>query len=230
MNQTKKDNPLLEIIFNIAIPSLILMKLSSPDALGAVMALVIALAFPIGYAIYSFYKVRELNLFSVFGFLSTLLTGGIALFELDVEWLAIKEASIPALIAFIVFISGFWGKPLLVRLILNPTLFKVDEIYELLDQKGNTELFKKKINHANILLASTFVFSAIMNYVLAKWLVTSPSGTTEFNEQLGQMTLLSYPIIAIPSLIMMLGLLFYVGKITSKLTGLEFNQLLNEQK
>jgi hypothetical protein len=229
MNKTKKDNPLLDILFNIAAPSLILMKLSSTEYLGAVLGLVVALAFPIGYAVFSFIRVKKLNLFSVFGFLSTLLTGGIALFELDTHWLAIKEASIPAIIAFIVFISGFFGKPLLARLILNPTLFKVTEIYDVLDQRGNTKRFKQNINNANIILATTFIFSAVMNYLLAIWVVTSPTGTPEFNEQLGQMTMLSYPVIAIPSLIMMLGLMFYVSKMISKLTGMEFNQLINEK-
>jgi len=71
------------------------MKLSGPEYLGTVLGLVIALSFPVAYAIYDYNKTRTLNFISLLGFFSTLLTGGIALFELDVEWLAIKEAAIP---------------------------------------------------------------------------------------------------------------------------------------
>ncbi len=223
----KKNNPLKELVFNIVIPSVILMKLSVPEYLGTVVGLLVALAFPIGYGIYDFIKVRSLNFFSVLGFLSTLLTGGIALFELDVEWLAIKEAAIPATIGFIVLISGLFGKPLLAKLLLNSLIFKIDLIYDAIAERGNSERFKQKINKANFILAMTFVFSSAMNYLLAKWIVTSPAGTVEFNEQLGEMTLISYPVIAIPSLLMLFGILFYVIKVITKLTALKFEQVLN---
>lgn len=223
----KKNNSLLELVFNIVIPSIILMKLSGPEYLGTVLGLIVALAFPVVYAIYDFIKVRALNFISLLGFVSTLLTGGIALFELDVEWLAIKEAAIPAVIGFIVLISGFFSKPLLAKVLLNSLIFKIDSIYDALDKSGNTEQFKQKINQANLILALTFVFSSTMNYLLAKWIVTSAAGTTEFNEQLGQMTLLSYPVIVIPSLVMMFGILFYVIKIITKFTGMKFDEMLN---
>ncbi len=222
----KKNNPLIEILFNIVAPSVILMKLSGPEYLGTVTGLIVALAFPTGYAIYDFIKVRSLNFISLLGFLSTLLTGGIALFELDVQWLAIKEAAIPAIIGFIVLMSGLFSKPLLAKLLLNSILFKLDAIYDALDEKGHSEQFKRKINHANLILAMTFVFSAVMNYVLAKWIVTSPAGTVEFNEQLGEMTFISYPVIAIPSTLMMMGIFYYVVKVITKLTGLTFEQML----
>jgi intracellular septation protein A len=223
----KKNNPLQEIVFNILIPSIILMKLSGPEYLGTVIGLLIALAFPIGYGLYDYNRSRTLNFISLLGFLSTLLTGGIALFELDVEWLAIKEAAIPAVISFIVLISGFFGKPLLAKLLLNPFIFKLELIYDTLDKRDNTQEFKKRITNANGTLAITFLFSSVMNYVLAKWIVTSPAGTVEFNEQLGEMTLLSYPVIAIPSTLMMFGVLFYVIKTITKLTGMKVEDMLN---
>ena len=223
----KKNNPLLEIVFNILIPSLILMKLSGPEYLGTLVGLIVALAFPVGYAIYDFIKVGSLNFISLLGFFSTLLTGGIALFELDVEWLAIKEAAIPAIIGLTVLLSGFFGKPLLAKLLLNSFIFNLDLIYDTLDKKGKTEQFKRKVNTANLVLAMTFVFSSTMNYLLAKWIVTSPAGTVEFNEQLGEMTLLSYPVIAIPSTLMLFGVLFYVIKTITKLTGIKFEDMMN---
>lgn len=231
--QTKPQRPtntLLELIFNIAIPSLILMKLSGDQYLGSMYALVIALLFPIGYGLYDFIQNKSMNFISLLGFLSTLLTGGIGLFELDVEWLAIKEAAIPSAIGIVVLISGFWGKPLIAKILLNPLVFNLDLIYQLLENKNKTAEFKAKIQWANHLLSMTFVFSATMNYLLAKWIVTSPAGSTEFNEQLGEMTMLSYPVIAIPSMIMLFAIMFYVVKTVMRLTDLKLEQVLNAEK
>lgn len=226
----KQNNVFLELIFNIAIPSLILMKLSGDEYLGTVNALVIALLFPLAYGVYDFAKNKSLNFFSLLGFLSTLMTGGIGLFELDVEWLAIKEAAIPGVIGFVVFVSGFWGKPLIAKILLNPALFNLDLIYKTLAEKNNTQAFRTKINRANHLLSASFAFSSVMNYVLAKWIVTSPAGTVEFNEQLGEMTALSYPVIAIPSTIMLIAIMFYVVKSITKVTGLKFEQILHAEQ
>jgi len=226
----RPNNTLLELIFNIAIPSIILMKLSGDEYLGSVNALVVALLFPLGYGLYDFIKNKSMNFISLLGFLSTLLTGGIGLFELDVEWLAIKEAAIPSAIGLVVLISGFWGKPLIAKILLNPILFNLDSIYQALSNHNKTEEFKAKIQWANHLLSVTFVFSATMNYLLAKWIVVSPAGTAKFNEQLGEMTMLSYPVIAIPSMIMLMAIMFYVVKSVMKLTGLKLEQILNSEK
>ena len=226
----RPNNTLLELIFNIVIPSIILMKLSGSENLGSVNALVLALLFPLSYGFYDFIKNKSMNFISLLGFLSTLLTGGIGLFELDVEWLAIKEAAIPSVIGLVVLISGFWGKPLIAKILLNPVLFNLDLIYQTLSNQDKTDLFKAKIQRANHLLSITFVFSATMNYLLAKWIVVSPAGTTQFNEQLGEMTMLSYPVIAIPSMIMLCAIMFYVVKSIMKLTELQFDQILNAAK
>ena len=226
----QQNNTFLELIFNIIIPSLILMKLSGDEYLGVVNGLIIALLFPIGYGIYDFVETKSLNFFSLLGFLSTLLTGGIGLFELDTEWLAIKEAAIPAVIGLVVLLSGYSRRPLLVKLILNPAIFNLTLIYDTLAAKELTQTFKSKMHRANHLLASTFVFSATANYFLAKLVVTSPAGSVEFNEELGRMTMLSYPVIAIPSLLMLIAILVYVVKVITRLTELKFEEVVNQEE
>ena len=73
----RPNNTFLELIFNIIVPSIILMKLSGDEYLGSVYALVVALFFPIGYGLFDFIKNKSMNFISLLGFLSTLLTGGI---------------------------------------------------------------------------------------------------------------------------------------------------------
>jgi len=65
-----------------------------------------------------------------------------------------------------------------------------------------------------------------MNYILAKWLVASPAGTPEFNEELGRLTLYSYPMIALPSMIMMMGVFYYLWRTIRDLTGIEIEEVL----
>jgi len=63
-----------------------------------------------------------------------------------------------------------------------------------------------------------------MNYILAKWLVTNPSGTPEFNEELGQLTLYSSPVIALPSMVM--GIFYYLWPSIHNSTGLKLEEVL----
>ena len=76
------------------------------------------------------------------------------------------------------------------------------------------------------MLAGSFFFSAVMNYILATWIVTSPSGTTAFNEELGRLTLLSYPMIALPSMLIMAAALYYLVRTIHTLAGLKLTDAL----
>ncbi|MDO6499133.1 VC0807 family protein [Photobacterium sanguinicancri] len=225
----KKSNPFLEIVFNVVIPSGILMKLSGDDHLGSVGALVIALAFPLAFGGYELIRFRKFNFISLLGFVSVMLTGGIGLLELDTKWLAVKEALIPGLIGVGVFISTFTKFPVVKKMIFNDTVLNLTEINQRLMQNGQQADFERCLMKSNYLFASTFVFSSIMNYVLATWIVTSPSGTAAFNEELGRMTLLSYPMIAIPSMVMMMGIFYFVWRQIRSMTQLEAAQIFKTQ-
>ena len=66
-----------------------------------------------------------------------------------------------------------------------------------------------------------------MNYILARWLVNSPAGSDAFNEELGRLTLLSYPMIALPSLAMMVALLLWLGRSSKELAGLDLLDMMH---
>lgn len=227
-NSPQKKNPFLELIVTIVLPSLILMKLSSPERLGAAGALVLALSFPIVWGALDLFRQRKVNYFAVLGIISVLLTGGIGLLKLDAQWLAVKEAAIPGLIGLVVLLSVWTNKPLIRLLIYNPTVVNVARIQSALASRQAEPAFDASLRRATLLLAGTFFFSSVMNYVLAKWVVTSPSGTEAFNEELGRMTLLSYPVIAIPSMIMMIAVFFYLINSARRLTGLDLGDMLNQ--
>jgi intracellular septation protein A len=223
----KKPNPLLEIAVTIIVPAVVLMKFSGADSLGPLRALLLALAFPLGWGLWDGIRRRKLNWIAVLGVVSTLLTGGIGLLALDAQWLAVKEAAVPGLIGIIILGSAWTASPLIRLLVFNASLFDVERVTQALAAKGSTLQFEQRLRQGTILLAGTFFFSAVANYVLARWVVTSPAGTEAFNQELGRLTLLSYPVIAIPSTLMMMGLLFWLAREARRLTGLAMNDMLH---
>ncbi|MDC7711787.1 VC0807 family protein [Vogesella indigofera] len=228
MAAAKKNNQLLELIINIVIPSLVLMKLSAEQYLGTANALLLALAFPLGWGLYDLLRNRKTNFIAILGLVSILLTGGIGLLHLDAQWLAVKEAAIPGLIGIAVLASTRTRYPLIKTVLYTPAVIDVAKVQQHLEQRGNTRQFEARLLKATYLLSATFFFSSVMNYVLAKWIVTSPSGTEAFNEELGRMTLLSYPMIAIPSLVMMMAVLYYISRGMRELAGLSFTEALRQ--
>ena len=221
-----KSRPMVDLLVSIIIPSAILMKLSGGDDLGASGALIVALAFPISWGLFELFKYKKFNFIALLGLISVLLTGGIGLLQLDPQWLAIKEAAIPGIIGVAVLISTLTPYPLIKTLLYNPGIMNVDKIQQKLNNNNNRKIFERRLQNATYWLSATFLFSAIMNYILARWVVTSPAGSAAFNEELGQMTLLSYPVIAIPSTIMMMAIIYYLWRTIHGMTGLKFEEIL----
>ncbi|MEX0738760.1 MAG: VC0807 family protein [Pseudohongiella sp.] len=217
------------LAFNILIPVIILSRFSGDDSLGPTWGIVIALAFPIGYGLWDLRESGKINPFSVLGVVSVFLTGGISLLELDPQYIAIKEAAIPAVIGLAVLISQRTRFPLVKTLILNAQMIRVDALYSALAAKGNTAVFERRLSQASLIIAGSFGLSSALNYILARIILVSPPGTTAFNEELGRMTALSYPVIALPSMIVLLIAIWFVFSQIKRLTGESLEHFLVDQ-
>lgn len=234
-NETKKPPPkpqtghlLLEIAICVILPTLVLKYLSGDDRLGPVYGLIVGLSFPLGFGIYQFIKEKKFGFIPALGFISILLTSSIGLLELDAKYIAIKEASIPLIIAFGTIISLKTRYPLVRTFIYNDKILQIDKVDEALTRTNNVKAFEKTLTNATYILASSFFLSAILNYALAKYIVVSPSGTAAFNDELGTMNLLSYPVITIPCVIVMIYAMFYLFRHIKRLTGLDFDDIIHQ--
>lgn len=221
-----KPRPWIDLLVSIIIPSVILMKFSGDEHLGSVNALIIGLAFPLGWGLFELLRYGKKNFIALLGIISVALTGGIGLLELDAGWLAIKEAAVPAVIGLAVLVSTRTRYPLVRTLLYNPNVLDVNKIHQTLEERGKVAEFEARLLNASYFFAATFLFSSIMNYVLARWIVTSDAGTQAFNEELGRMTLVSYPMIAIPSMVMMMLIFWYLWRTISRLTGYKLEQVM----
>lgn len=224
----RKESFLANLLLNIVIPAVILSKLSSEQYLGTQGAIVVALAFPLGYGIRDYFITRKVNLLSALGFISILLTGGISLLQLDPQYIAIKEAAIPGLIGIATLISVKTRYPLVKTFVYNGKLLKVEKVSEALAARGTEAAFEKVLRNTSYLIAGSFFLSSFLNYVLAKIVMVSPAGTEAFNIELGRMTALSYPVIVIPAMVVMMGSLFYLFRNIRRLTDLTLDEVIND--
>lgn len=219
---------MISILINIILPTIIMTRFSGEDQLGAIGALLVALAFPFLYAIYEMAKQKKVGWMPIVGLVSILITGGIGLLKLPAGWIAIKEAMIPAILAFAIIISAWIGKPL-ARVFLDQILNK-ERVHAELEKRGNLHEYERRTAVATWLLAGAFFLSAALNFILATIVVTADGGTQEYTQQMGRMTALSFPVITIPVFIVLTGTIFYIMNTVSKLTGLEAEDVLRDHK
>ncbi|MBB5209918.1 VC0807 family protein [Microbulbifer hydrolyticus] len=225
----QKESLLANLALNIVIPTLILTKLSGDDWLGTKWAIVVALAFPLAYGLRDLQRSGKVNFFSALGIISILLTGGMSLLELDAKYIAIKEAAIPGLLGIATIASLYTRWPLVRTLIYNDRILDTGKIARSLNSNGNETAFERTLQHASWMIAGSFFLSSTLNYILAEVLLKSPPGTAAFNEELGKMTALSFPVIALPATIILMLVLVFLFRRIGKLTGLKLEEILVQQ-
>jgi len=226
----QRENILLNILFNILLPTLVLSKLSDERWLGPALGLVFALLFPLGYGLYDFAIRKKANFISIIGFVSVLLTGGFGLMKLDGFWFAVKEAAVPAVIGVMVLWSQKSSRPMVRELLFNEQVIDVQKVDAALESRGARPAFDALLARASYLLSFGFLISAALNYGLARYLLRSPAGTAEFNAELGRMNLLSWPVIVLPSMGIMLYALYSLLKGIESLTGLGFEEIFQQKR
>ena len=222
----KQESLLANLLINIIIPALILAKLSGDDWLGTKWAIVVALAFPLLYGLRDFLKTGRANFFSGLGIISILLTGGISLMELDAKYIAIKEAAIPALLCFATIVSLRTRWPLVKTFLYNDKVLDTEKIASRLAENNSVSAFEQTLKQASWMVAASFFLSSVLNYFLAMLILTSPPGTEAFNAELGKMTALSYPVIVLPSMIVLILAMVFLFRRIGKLTGLKLEEIM----
>lgn len=227
--ENKKEQPLVSLLVSIIIPAVILSKFSTEEYLGVIPGFLVALSFPIVYAIYNLIVRKETGFIAILGFVSIFLTGIIGVFEFPTEWLAVKEAAVPLLIGIAVIVSLKTPYPLVKKLLFNEELLDLKLIDKKLRENDNLFEVDKMLVKSTFMIASSFLLSAVLNFFLTKYIVVSPAGTAAFNEELGTLTALSYPVIALPSTAVMFVALYYIFKSITKLTGLPFEEILSDK-
>ncbi len=105
----------------------------------------------------------------------------------------------------------------------------VEKVHKALEEHNSKAAFEKLLVKATWLLAMSFAVSAVLNFFLAIYILKSPAGTPEFVAELGRMTALSYPVIVVPSMVVMGFALWVLLSGVKKLTGLGLEEIFHAQ-
>jgi hypothetical protein len=239
-----QEHPLVNILINVLIPVLALSYLSKdpefqqaigkavrPWHIGPVKALVVALAFPIGYGAWHFIKTRKANFFSALGLVSVLLTGGLTIYlwngdgtvkaHADVLF-GLKEASIPLILGIAVIGSHYTPSPLLRVFLYSDSLFDIPKIERLVEETGAQEKYRGILFEATLLFAASFFLSTVMNFGLALFFLgdldhTAANARELYNERVAKLTGWGFAVIGVPILIF---LFFTLRRLLTQLRGL----------
>lgn len=243
MKTEQRENLFVNLIFNLGLPILILRKGDDwfGEILGAWMSLspestevsscllALAVFFPVSYGIYDFRNRKKYNFMSILGAISALLTGGIGLIPGGtVHMFAIKEAALPGALAILTLLTLKTQKPLVKIFLYNPDLFQVDKIEKLLEAQGTKKSFNKLLVICTWLLAGTFVFSTVVNYLLARLIVvTEPfSDKNAFNDEIGTMMTWSFPVISLPCMVATAYAFWLLTRGIKRMTGLNLEEAI----
>ncbi len=203
------------LLTSIIIPTLILMYGRDYFPLSPIQLLLFALTFPASFSVFELYKTKNISFISILGILNVLLTGGIACLSLSQKWIAVKESAIPFCIGLVVIFSTFRKKPMIH--ILLSSFLNMDLITQKLNDTNKHKEWLNLCVKSTYLFSASFFISAILNFCLAKYIVVSPTGTDAFNHELGVLTALSYPVIVVPSMVILMGALWYFYRSASSL-------------
>ncbi len=230
-NHTKPEHGLLNLVFNILIPVLILHKAS--EKIGAGYALMLALSFPLGFGLFDLYRKRKWNPMSILGFTNVMVTGGLAVMGLGGIWFSIKEAFFPFIIGAFIFWSAQGEKPFVRSFLINANTMNLELIDEKLKANQAEAEFTKHLKNSTRLLSCSFFLSALMNFILSQriFLPLDPALTSEqksllLNHQIAEMTSWAMAVLLVPTLIFLIGILWYLLRGIRQLTGLQTDEIL----
>lgn len=175
---------------------------------------------------YTTLRYDESTVFSILGFVSILLTGGIGILPLPKEWIAVKEAAFPGIIGIVTLLSIKTRKPLAKFFLLNEEIFDVPKIHSHLQATQQSGAFNRLLVRCTWWISVSFFLSALLNFILAKLIIKSPTGTEAFNAELGCLTLWSWPVILIPFMIITIMVLRTLVAGIHRYTGLTFQEIV----
>lgn len=231
----KKENPLMSILANILLPVVILNKSHLfPGENKAVLALVLALSFPIGYGLWDKFTNKKVNYISLLGLVNTLITGFFAIAQLQGIWFAVKEAAFPFVLGIATLSTSFLKKPFMKTFLGESGLLKMDVIESAVKEKGSEKKLFQAFNKANVLFSISFFISAVLNFILAVIIfrpistdISSEERAIILNKQISSMTWQGMLVISVPLMIFLGITMAVLLKSLQKATDLTQEELVN---
>jgi hypothetical protein len=100
--------------------------------------------------------------------------------------------------------------PIVRTFLYNDKIIRVQDVDEALARRNNNQAFDRTLVNASWMLAASFFVSFSAELRAGQDHREKPARDDAFNEELGRMTALSYPVIVVPSMIIMIAALWYL--------------------
>ena len=228
-NSKKKSqkSALPQILITFIIPIIILTKYSGESQLGPTKALLLALAFPIVYEIYSIRSRKKLSILSLVAIGGIIVTGAISLLGLSEEWLALRRA-VPYFVVSVAVLVSIWIKRPLLNMLL-PHILDMEKVAGAAKQQRTETQLKKTILNAGYMVAGLFFVITVVTYILTHVVIVSPTDTAGFNEEYARLRLVSLIAITVPMIIGIGGIIAYLVIRIEKLTCLKSEELTKKK-
>lgn len=240
----EQENPLHNILINVLIPVFALSFMSKDGDkiwhIGAAKAMIVALVPPLAYGVWFFVKTKKMNMFSLLGLVSVLLTGGLTLYLWNADGtikpnaallFGIKEACIPFVLGIAVLFSYRSNSPLLQAFLYNDGVFNIPHIEKTVEEKQQQSEYQKILWQSTLLFATSFMVSTVLNLFLAMHFLgqldhTAPDAKEIYNAQVAKITGWGFLVIGAPLMIFLGFTLWHLLKNLRRITGLDNESLL----
>ena len=232
-HKKEEENPLTNIFVNVLLPIIALSQLSKNGGklwhVGPELGMTVAVAFPLIYGIWFFFKTKKFNFYSVLGIISVLLTGFITIHVWNEDGsvkdnaallFAIKEAATPLILGAVMLYSHRTKKPLIEVFLLNPDIFDIPKIERAAKEKGTLKEYSSFRLKLTWIFSGSFFLSSFMNFFLAMFLLEGAKDKESYNLAVGKVMGYGYLVIGIPLMAIMIGCFIYLMKKIGSLTGL----------
>lgn len=226
--KSHSPNMFVQLVINLALPLIILTRYSDESELGPTKALLLALAFPVAYELYSIKRRRKVSMLSILAIGGILVTGAISLLGLSEGWLAIRR-SVPYVAIALAILVSILIKRSLVGAVLRQ-IIDMDEVKKRVTKDGRQAELDQSLKTTGYLLVAVFMAIAIIAYVLTRVVIVSPTDTTGFNHEYARLRVLSLPFTMVPMFIGVVVVIAYVTSRLEKLTGIELEKLLKKKQ
>ena len=239
-----QENPFADIIINVLVPVLGLSYLSKEgDELwhvGPMWAMIVALAIPIGYGVWHYFKYRQMNVFSLVGLFSVILTGAITIYlwsggasvrKNAALFFGIKEAVQPLVLGSLLLITHKMSNPLFNVFVYNDTIFDHSQIETAIAERGVETNYKRLLWKSTLLFFGAFLISSVLNLGLAFYFLgdldpLSTDWRELYNKDVAKITGWGFVVIGVPILVVGGCILWYLVTGLKRLTGLETEMIL----
>jgi hypothetical protein len=245
----KDGHPLANLLINVLVPVLVLGVLSKDPALqkeprvwhiGPIAAMIVALSLPLGYGLWFVIRRHRINMFSLLGVASVLLTGGLTIYLWNSNGtvkphagllFSIKEAIMPLILGVVIWWSPRGTTPLIRVFLYHDGIFDIGRIEARVAELKAAARYEQILGQATRLFAASFFLSALLNLIFVQWFFRgfdpqAADAFEQFNAIVGKVMGWGMLVIGVPVLaFMMLTLKRLVGALKT-LTGLKDVEVL----